>query len=120
MGRLLAVVPRLHSTSGGSSETELKELAVRQRKLPSASRVVITVTPVANWPSVWRKWALSKARSSARGERVFMVGLSLSAIMPKKAPRQRKRRAGRKQMVVHALPVCVTVRLIGSLTQGES
>ena len=39
---------------GWLSDTELNELAVRPRKLPSASRVVMTVTPVANCDSAWR------------------------------------------------------------------
>src|SRR3954468_7873588 len=82
MGKLLAALPRLHSTSGGSSDTELKELAVRPRKLPSASRVVMMVTPVANCDSAWRKCAESKPRAAARGKRVFIGALSISAIMP--------------------------------------
>jgi hypothetical protein len=58
---LFAACPRLHSTSGGSIDTELKELAVRPTKLPSGSRVVITVTPVANWDKAWRKWSASNS-----------------------------------------------------------
>src|SRR5689334_12235261 len=81
MGRLLALPDRLHSTSGGSSETELKELAVKPRKLPSARRVVMTVTPVANWDRAWRKCAESKPRPVERGELVFIC-----AIMPSTAP----------------------------------
>ena len=42
---------RLHSTSGGSSETELNELAVRPTRSPVAVRAVTMVTPVANMPS---------------------------------------------------------------------
>ena len=49
---LLAERDRLHSTSGGASETELNELAVKpsSREPPSTVgvRVVMTVTPVAN------------------------------------------------------------------------
>src|SRR3990167_720746 len=45
---------RLHSTRGGVSDTELKELAVRPTNLPWASRAVTTVTPVANMPSASR------------------------------------------------------------------
>src|SRR5438128_6014817 len=84
MGRLLAMLDRLHSTSGGSSETELKELAVSPRKLPSSRRVVMTVTPVANWDRAWRKCAESKPGSVARGELVFIC-----VIMPSmaRAPR---------------------------------
>src|SRR3990167_7450499 len=44
----------LHSTSMGSSDTELKLLAVMPTRLPAASRAVMTVTPVANWPSAVR------------------------------------------------------------------
>jgi hypothetical protein len=44
-----------HSTSGGSSESELKELAVRPTARPSASRQVAIVTPVVKRPSVLRR-----------------------------------------------------------------
>jgi hypothetical protein len=50
---------RLHSTSGGDSETELKLLAVTPTSLPAASTVVTIVTPVANAPSACRKRAES-------------------------------------------------------------
>ena len=49
--RLRAFFARLHSTSGGLSETELKLLAVTPTGEPSASVVVTMVTPVANMPS---------------------------------------------------------------------
>src|SRR5262245_27352366 len=39
--------------SGGSSDTEVNALAVIARMAPAAP-VAITVTPVANWPTVWR------------------------------------------------------------------
>ena len=55
---------------GGSSDTELKLLAVSPTGLPSAARVVITVTPVAKLPSAARK-ALG---SSAGAVFVFMAG----------------------------------------------
>ena len=42
---------RLHSTRGGSSDTELKELAVNPTGSPVALRAVTMVTPVANIPS---------------------------------------------------------------------
>jgi phage tail tape-measure protein len=45
--RLEARRSMLHSTSGGSSETELKELIVRPTGAAAASRVVTTATPVA-------------------------------------------------------------------------
>ncbi len=46
---------RLHSTSGGSSETELNELTVSPSGLPSGPVAVTTVTPVAKRPSAVRK-----------------------------------------------------------------
>ncbi len=63
-------MPRLHSTSGGSSDTELNELAVTPTKGgwsgAPPERVVTTVTPVANWDSARRKWAASKSGGVAR------------------------------------------------------
>ena len=44
-------------TSGGSSETEARLLAVMPGRLPPGSRTVRTVTPVAKRPSSWRKRA---------------------------------------------------------------
>jgi hypothetical protein len=44
---------------GGSKQTEVKELAVMVWGLPSSSRVVITVTPVANSESAERNSFLS-------------------------------------------------------------
>jgi hypothetical protein len=49
----LVCLPTQNRTSGGSSDTEVKELAVIARIVPSTSRA-ITVTPVTNWPTVWR------------------------------------------------------------------
>ncbi|GCB03795.1 hypothetical protein PSUB009319_14260 [Ralstonia sp. SET104] len=58
-------MPRLHSTSGGSSDTELNELAVTPTNagVPGApsERVVTTVTPVANWDRACLKCAASKS-----------------------------------------------------------
>src|SRR4051812_13915543 len=48
-------MPRLHSTSGGLSETEAKELQVTPYGFPSAAIAVTMVTPVAKVPSAWRK-----------------------------------------------------------------
>jgi hypothetical protein len=48
-----------HSTSGGSSDSELKELTVRPTKRPSASQQVTRVTPVANRPSACRSVRVS-------------------------------------------------------------
>jgi hypothetical protein len=45
------------STSGGSSETEVKELAVMPWPNPPA-RAVSTVIPVANMPTASRYWRL--------------------------------------------------------------
>ena len=58
---------KLHSTSGGASETELKELAVRPMKLPCASRAVTMVTPVANMPSASRNSEVEKLGGRALG-----------------------------------------------------
>src|SRR5207248_7198853 len=53
-GRLCAYSELLHSTKGGFSDTELKELAVMPCGVPSRSRVVMIVTPVAKEPSALR------------------------------------------------------------------
>ena len=50
MPRLGELAERLHSTRGGSRETELKELTVRPTGAPSAAMAVTTVTPVAKPP----------------------------------------------------------------------
>ena len=55
-----ARLARLHSTSGGSSDTELNEFAVIPTGRPSGASAVITVTPVAKWPSARRKSVPSK------------------------------------------------------------
>ena len=58
------------STSGGSSDTDMKAFAVMPW-IWSPAAVVITVTPVANMPSVWRRAVAgsspSISSSSARG-----------------------------------------------------
>jgi hypothetical protein len=46
------------STSSGSSETDVKELAVMPWPKPPA-RAVSTVIPVANMPTASRYWRLS-------------------------------------------------------------
>src|SRR5579863_5190434 len=53
-GRLCAKSELLHSTRGGSSDTELNEFAVMPCSLPPRSRVVMIVTPVAKEPSALR------------------------------------------------------------------
>src|SRR5258708_7247032 len=52
--KLAARSDRLHSTSGGESDTALKEFTVIPTGSPAAVRVVTTVTPVTNAPSTWR------------------------------------------------------------------
>src|SRR6267154_6206814 len=54
----------LQRTSGGSSDTELNELAVTPWYLPSSSVVVTTVTPVTKVPRTRRRSRLSNRRSS--------------------------------------------------------
>src|SRR5260221_337820 len=54
----------LQRTSGGSSDTELNELAVTPWNPPSSSVVVTTVTPVTKLPSTRRRLRLSNRRSS--------------------------------------------------------
>ena len=61
---LLALFDRLHNTSGGDSDTELKELAVKPIASPALVRVVTMVTPVANWPSAFLKSRGSKSGAS--------------------------------------------------------
>src|SRR5215470_11677197 len=52
----LAAALAMHTrTSGGSSDTEVKEFAVKPRGVPSGCSVVTTVTPVAKAPRAWRK-----------------------------------------------------------------
>src|SRR5580704_12076157 len=50
----LLLFDRHHSSSGGSSDTELKELAVMPTGSPSGRTAVMTVTPVANSPNASR------------------------------------------------------------------
>lgn len=66
-GRLSAFLARLHNTIGGSSDTELKLFAVKPTGVPSAARVVITVTPVAKLPSAARKASRSSAGAAFIG-----------------------------------------------------
>ena len=70
--------PRLHSTSGGFSDTESKVLQVSPSGVPSAAIAVTMVTPVANAPSALRKSRgsiaeLSLASSFAGSARMFWV-----------------------------------------------
>src|SRR5690348_6207311 len=66
---LLTPCDRLHSTSGGSSDTELNELAVSPTRSPAALRAVTMVTPVANMPSALRNSREEKLGGSARAGR---------------------------------------------------
>ena len=70
---LLARSDRLHNTSGGASDTELNELAVSPNNVPSARRVVMTVTPVANCDKAFLKCAASKSLDGVRGVRMYIV-----------------------------------------------
>ncbi len=56
---------RLHSTSGGDSDTELNEFAVRPMSAPSGARAVTMVTPVANMPSEARNSCAEKSGGRA-------------------------------------------------------
>src|SRR3546814_7687677 len=60
-GRDLLARRKLHSTRGGSSDTELNELQVRPTGWPSAPQVVMMATPVGNVPSARRNSMGSKA-----------------------------------------------------------
>src|SRR6185437_6118789 len=48
-------IPRLHSTSGGLSDTDANELQVNPYGFPSGVEAVMMVTPVAKLPSALRK-----------------------------------------------------------------
>ena len=50
----LLLLERHQSSSGGSSDTEVKELAVTPTGSPSGRTAVTTVTPVANSPNASR------------------------------------------------------------------
>ena len=54
------VLPKLHKTIGGSSETELNELAVTPTSRVCLLPEVTTVTPVPKLPKALRKSRLSK------------------------------------------------------------
>ena len=70
---------RLHSTRGGCSDTELKELAVSPTSSPVAVRAVTMVTPVANMPSASRNSRVEKlgGRARAVGVGVGFTGLAV-------------------------------------------
>ena len=77
---LLLALRRLQATSGGSSDTELKELQVRPTGWPSAPVVVMMATPVGKLPSALRNALASKAgagtRSAAAASGVGVMGFS--------------------------------------------
>ncbi|MCY1365979.1 hypothetical protein D9M69_528550 [compost metagenome] len=60
-----AALPRLQSTSGGFSDTELNELAVNPTSSPLSVRAVTMVTPVANMPSEARNSRAEKSGARA-------------------------------------------------------
>ena len=53
--KLAAESARLHITSGGDSDSELKELTVKPANSPLTPRVVMTVTPVTKFPNALRR-----------------------------------------------------------------
>ena len=57
-------------------DTEVKELAVMPTFAPCGVRVVTTVTPVANWPSVERKSRRSNAAPSSATARSMNASAS--------------------------------------------
>jgi hypothetical protein len=67
-----AMLDRLHNTSGGDSDTELNEFAVRPTSVPSPARAVTTVTPVANMPNALRNSAWEKLGGIARWGLTFV------------------------------------------------
>ena len=62
---VLAACDRLHNSSGGASDTELKELAVRPISSPVEVRAVTMVTPVVNMASEARNSRCEKLGSLA-------------------------------------------------------
>src|SRR5215475_7686333 len=70
-GKLPALRAMQTSTSGGSSETEVKELAVKPRGRLSSSMAVTTVTPVTKQPKARRSSSGSSTMdlSAARAHR---------------------------------------------------
>src|SRR3569623_415433 len=107
VSRLSEVFARLHSTSGGFSETELKLLAVKPSGVPSAVRVVMMVTPVANAPSALRNSVGSKA--------------VVSVIQQSCWRRVRRRQLFRSEAVFYgeADIVAILVRTIGEVRLAE-
>src|SRR2546421_2819433 len=75
-GAQAAVRARLHSTIGGSSDTELNEFTVSPSRLPAGPSVVMRHTPVGKQPSALRKsrWSSSR-RAGARTSSHMSGGL---------------------------------------------
>ena len=75
---------KLHKTSGGVIDTELKELAVSPINLPCAERAVTMLTPVANMPKAMRNsvGANSGGRARSRATGVSMVEIYLNYSKP--------------------------------------
>ena len=69
------------STSGGSSETDMNALAVMPCTW-SPWRVVITVTPVANMPSVRRSAIRGSSPSSGGSSTACGAGTSSNVLSP--------------------------------------
>src|SRR5215470_3899441 len=64
--RLGARLSTQNSTSGGSSDTEANEFAVRPYRWPASSQVVTTVTPVVKAPTACLKSQLSSGPARNR------------------------------------------------------
>src|SRR3990172_7609589 len=80
------------STSGGSRLTEQKALTVRPSVCPEASRVVTTVTPLGNRPSVRRKVEASTLMGSGPGgERALQLELRREEPEPQRDARGHER-----------------------------
>src|SRR4030095_5203880 len=72
----LTCLPRQKSTSGGSSESDVKELAVSALISPSDS-MAMTATPVANCDAVCRNARVSIAMTSVESAALQLPGLFL-------------------------------------------
>jgi hypothetical protein len=64
IGRLRELRSTQTRARGGSSDTEVNELAVSPTRRPSSQTVVITVTPVVKHPKAWRSARASCAPPS--------------------------------------------------------
>src|SRR3954471_23903715 len=83
-GRLCAYSELLHSTKGGSSDTEVNELAVIPCNLPSRSRVVMIVTPVAKEPSALRNSRVLKPSAEVLCTTAWWLpGNSCDTVLPR-------------------------------------